>query len=37
VGGYRLGKASAFTREYERRFDHENAEFLDRLRAGDIV
>jgi len=32
--GHRLGKASAFAREYERRFDRENEEFLDQLRSG---
>lgn len=32
--GYRWGKVSTFAEEYERRFERENEEFLDRLRSG---
>ncbi|HET6791626.1 MAG TPA: hypothetical protein VFI35_08595 [Actinomycetota bacterium] len=32
--GYRLGRASAVAIEFERRFQRENEEFLDRLRSG---
>jgi hypothetical protein len=31
--GYRCGKISAVARAYERTLEHENQEFLDRLRA----
>jgi hypothetical protein len=32
--GYRWGRVTAFAEEYERRVEHENEEFLDRLRSG---
>jgi hypothetical protein len=32
--GYRWGKASEVAREFDRRWDRENEEFLDQLRSG---
>jgi hypothetical protein len=32
--GYRWGRVSAVAVEFERRFERENEEFLDRLRSG---
>jgi hypothetical protein len=31
--GYRWGKVSVFSEEYERKVERENEEFLDRLRS----
>jgi hypothetical protein len=35
--GYRWGKMSVFSEEYERKVERENEEFLDRLRSGSAI